>query len=268
MSCIPQSGGCERPFTDAFVEHLNQTGGSRYVHRACLDRIDSKNPQPEALYVDSEQNLQLVIERKSISWPIDYPERHVKGHFVTEQFSEELKGLPPDDLYELILPMLIEGKKRELRAFALRAARKIRSHWHQVAAGGILEATRDDKIPWAFRKVPDWEKEEDGPSKGLKYTFVSSRSVFDYIDPTNLPEQLASALQGIYSRCVEKFATYSHAKRLLSLDPHADLRYKGTDWWQGVFSVLPPPAEIDEIWSGVFDSVEEDSEGWVFERLR
>ena len=75
MSCIPQSGGCERPFTEAFVEHLNQTGGSRYVHRACLDRIDSKNPQPEAMYVDSERKLQLVIERKSISWPIDYPYR-------------------------------------------------------------------------------------------------------------------------------------------------------------------------------------------------
>lgn len=116
MSCLPESGGCERPFTDAFVEHLNQTGDSRYVHRACLDRIDSKNPQPEALYVDSEQNLQLVIERKSISWPIDFPYRHKKSHFAADRFFEELKGLPPDDLYELRLPMLIKGKKPELQA--------------------------------------------------------------------------------------------------------------------------------------------------------
>lgn len=268
MSCVPQSGGCERPFTDAFVEHLDQTGGSHYVHHSCLDRIDSKNPQPEALYVDSERNLQLVIERKSISWPIDYPYRHMKGHFVTERFSEELRGLPPDDLYELRIPMLIEGKEPELRAFALRAARQIRSHWHQVAAGEILEGTVNEKLPWAFRKVPDWEKESDAPSKGLKFTFVGSSSVFDFIDPTNLPEQLASALQDIYSRCVKKFASYSEARRVLVLDPHADLRYRGTDWWQSVFSMLPPPAEIQEIWSGVLDWAEEDSARWVFDQLQ
>jgi len=145
MSCIPQSGGCERPFTEALVEHLNQTGGSRYVHRACLDRIDSENPQPEALYVDSERNLQLVIERKSISWPIDYPYRHKKSHFVTERFCEELTGLPPDDLYELRLPMLIEGKEPELRALALKVARQIRSQWSQVAAGSLLKGIVDDR---------------------------------------------------------------------------------------------------------------------------
>jgi hypothetical protein len=268
MSCIPESGGCERPFTEAFVEHLNQTGGSHYVHRACLDRIDSMNPQPEALYVDSEQDLQLVIERKSISWPIDYPYRHKKSHFVTERFCEELTGLPPDDLYELRLPMLIEGKESELRAFALKAARQIRSQWSQVAAGSILKGIIDDRWPWAFGKVPDWEKEDDAPSKGLKFTFVGSSSVFDYVDPTNLPAQLASALLDIYSRCVRKFASYPEARRVLALDPHADLRYRDKDWWQGAFSALPPPAEINETWLGVFDWVAEDLEGWVFERLR
>lgn len=268
MSCIPQSGGCERPFTDAFVEHLNQTGGSRYVHRACLDRIDSQNPQPEALYVDSEQKIDLVIERKSISWPIDFPRRHQNSHFAADRFFEELGAFPINDLYELRLPTLIEGKQSELRAFAWKTARTVRSQWSHVEAGETLTGAVDDKWPWAFGKVPDFERGDDDPSTGLKHTFVGGSSIFNYLDPTKLPEQLASALLDIYSKCVKKFASYPHAKRLLSLDPHADLRYKGADWWQGVFSVLPPPADIDEIWSGVLDLVEEDLEDWVFERLR
>jgi len=38
--------------------------------------------------------------------------------------------------------------------------------------------------------------------------------------------------------------------------------------WKEVFFVLQPPAEIDEIWSATFDWLEEDLEGWTFERLQ
>lgn len=36
MTCLPKSGGCERPFTDAFVAHLNSLEGTRYSHRSTL----------------------------------------------------------------------------------------------------------------------------------------------------------------------------------------------------------------------------------------
>jgi hypothetical protein len=71
MPCLPESGGCERPFTDIFIEHLNRAEGASFVHRACLDVAHRDVPQPEALCEDADQELQLVIERKSISWPID-----------------------------------------------------------------------------------------------------------------------------------------------------------------------------------------------------
>src|ERR1700730_10803285 len=106
MSCLPQSGGCERPFTDVFVAHLNRTEGTRYLHSACLDVLDSTVPQPEALYLNAERGHQLVVERKSIPCPIDYPYRHSNDHVVGDIFSRELSDLTIDDLYEIRLPML------------------------------------------------------------------------------------------------------------------------------------------------------------------
>ena len=103
MPCLPGSGGCEKPFTDVLVAHLNRIEGAHYVHEACLDVADKTVPQPEALYLDSESGSQLVIERKSISWPVDYTYRHKNDHAVGELFAQGLRDLTVDDLYEIRL---------------------------------------------------------------------------------------------------------------------------------------------------------------------
>jgi len=54
---------------------------------------------------------------------------------------------------------------------------------------------------------------------------------------------------------------------VLVLDPYEDLRDQNGDWWHDLFSATPPPVEIEEIWSGIFDWNEQGSEGWIFERL-
>ena len=95
MPCLPESGGCEKPFTDVLVAHLNRTEGKRYMHRACLDMEDKTAPQPEALYVDAESGQHLVIERKSVSWPVDYPYRHNNDHVIGGGFSLASSGTSP-----------------------------------------------------------------------------------------------------------------------------------------------------------------------------
>ena len=268
MSCLPKSGGCEKPFTDALVRHLNFTEGTRYIHQSCLDVTNRRTPQPEALYLDSERNQELVIERKSIAWPSDYPRRHANDHFISDRFSEQLKDLACDSLYELRLPMLIDGTQSELRLFALQASEKIRSHWPKLAAHKTLKGRINEKSWWVFRKVPDWDREDDAPSEGLQFTFQGPLvSSFDSIDPVNLPEELIANLQKIYLRCVKKFEHYANARRVLSLDSYGDLRDYDADWWRKVFSVYPPPVEIEEVWSGMFDWNYEGIECWIFERL-
>jgi hypothetical protein len=121
---------------------------------------------------------------------------------------------------------------------------------------------------WSYRRVPEWDRLDEAPRKGLQFTWSEPpTSQPECIDAANPPQHVNSALQNIYSSCVRKFAPYSDARRILVIDPYGDLRYQNVEWWSEVFSVLPPPTEIDEIWSGIFDWVTENSEGWIFERL-
>lgn len=69
MSCLPESGGCERQRTDPFVIYLNSVEASNYTFAECLERIHRNKPQPEVLYVQQGTNRKLVIERKSLVWP-------------------------------------------------------------------------------------------------------------------------------------------------------------------------------------------------------
>lgn len=268
MGCLPQSGGCERPLTDAFVRHLNQAEGSHYAHQACLDVMDSTCAQPEALYADAAGNLRLVIERKSIAWPADYSYRHSNDHLAFKVFSEALRDFTFEDVYEIRLPLLIKGKQEELRAFALAAAKEVRAHWAQIEAGSGIRRRDSADWWWVFRRVPDWEKEEGSPSRGLRVTWVG-RSMFDFtlLDPANPPAALRESLGKIYSGCVKKFSAYVDARRALVLDPHGDLRYEPTEWWQKLWITCPPPTQIQEIWSGIFDYVDEESQDWQFQRL-
>lgn len=267
MSCLPESGGCERPFTDAFVNFLNRSEGTHYVHRACLDK-DSRVAQPEALYVDAQTNRELVIERKSISWPTDYPYRHSNDHFVSQVFSQALRDLKLNDLYEVRLPMLIRGKREELRPFVLAAADAIWANWAKVESGSALKQQVSEDWWWGFRRLPESEREDNSPPTGLLFTWVGrSMRLDEYLDPAKLPEDLAHAFRNIYSACTAKFAGYANAQRVLILDPHGDLRHQPNDWWTELWSALPPALEIEEIWSGVFDYIDDESQDWQFERL-
>ena len=196
-------------------------------------------------------------------------EGHSNDHFISQVLSDALKGLKVDDLYEVRFPMLIQGKREQLRGFVLRAADKIRANWAMVASGLALTERVNENWWWSFRRVPSSEKEDSSPSAGLQVTWVGrSMMLEDWLSPSEPPDVLASTLQNIYSACVAKFAAYAIARRVLVLDPHGDLRHHFAEWWQELWTALPPPPEIEEIWSGIFDYVDDETQDWQFERLR
>jgi len=211
-----------------------------------------------------------VIERKSLSWPIDFARRHSNDHFVGDVFREETKDIPmDDDLYCLRLPMLMEGTQRELRRFAAGIAQKVHSHWSKVSAGSVLRGRLGNKLWWRFGKVPEWERDEDTPHAGLGFSYEGPAVTrFESMNPTHPPDELLKALTKIYAGCARKFAAYPEARRVLILDLYEDLRMYDQAWWSEVFSISVPPAVIGEVWSGVFDWTERGAQEWSFERLR
>jgi hypothetical protein len=238
------------------------------MHRACLDVEDKTVPQPEALYVDSRSGHQLVIERKSISWPVDYPYRHKNDHAVGELFTDGLRDLTVDDLYEIRLPMLMEGKRADLLSYARDAVGQIRADWRKVASGQIMKGRAGANWWWAFGRSPEWGREDNAPSKGIKVAYVGPGMSFDdFFDPEQPPEALVSSINKIFAGCTAKFAAYSETRRILLLDPHGDLQTESIEWWQKMWAHKPPPPAIEEIWSGVYDWITDETQDWVFQQL-
>lgn len=268
MSCIPRSGGCERSFTEPFANHLNVIEGSAYIHGACLDQSDSTTPQPEALYIDKESGVELVLERKSISWPVDYAYRHSADHEIADVFSQGLKDLVTDELYEIRLPMLMEGKRAELRLLAAKAVKEIRAAWATVSAGGRIRGCAGDNWRWNFGKSPSFDREPETPVSGLAVEWVQESNLLtDFLDPTRLPSDLVSSIEKILENCSKKFHAYPGRRRILLLDPHGDLRFQAPTWWGEVWASLPPPPEIGEVWAGLYDWIDDEREDWVFSQL-
>jgi hypothetical protein len=138
MSCIPVSGGCERHATDALVEHMNCIEGTRYEHRACLDQVDKTRPQPECLYVNVDDDLRMVIERKSIMWPETYAYEHSKEHDLGHSILAGLAGIDFRDVYVLRMPALSSGSKEELASIGQEVGAAIRPKYTSLEPHEVL----------------------------------------------------------------------------------------------------------------------------------
>lgn len=129
MGCLPESGGCERQRTDPFVDHLNWSEGTNYVHSECLDVLYRNSPQPEALYIDKGSGARLVIERKNLVWPPEYAVGHKNDHFLVELVSDGLKDLISYEAYELQLELAISGTTAELEEYADVITQHVRANF-------------------------------------------------------------------------------------------------------------------------------------------
>ncbi len=45
------------------------------------------------------------------------------------------------------------------------------------------------------------------------------------------------------------------------------MRYMGAWWWKRVLDAMNPPAEISDLWDGMFDSLDDYEQGRTFEKL-
>lgn len=263
MTCMPESGGCERQRTEPFVDYINEAEGSKFEHQACLDRLHRDSPQPEALYADATSGAELVIERKSVMWPLDYAARHRNDHHLAELLFDRLGEVAADRPISIDLEPASRMTRLELRAFADEIADAIDSVMNEILDGrtiGSLEPGRS----WRCSLDPEERAFSDAPPRGLILRWSQPN---DAISPDSLPTELACHIRGLFSATVEKFRGYPLARGILLLDPYGSLRHAGDWWWRRAFETVSVPNEIAQVWLATYDWLTETEQGWIFDRL-
>ena len=263
MGCLPESGGCERQRTDPFVAHLNQLENTQFIHQACLDVLDRRSPQPEALYRDCNTGLELVIERKTVVWPSDYAARHRNDHLVADILSEMLHDLAQGEPLTIHLDQLPRMRVSDLSSYANEIAEAIRTSMPSILAGRIIGS---DRIVGSWRCNLDLEErmESDEPTTGLILRWPYRMDV-PSID--QLPTGLVKAVRSVFDTTVIKFGKYAHARGILLLDPHGSLQHGDELWWSNMFKIAPVPLSIAEVWLGSYIWVSDSEEDWFFRRI-
>ncbi len=264
MGCLPESGGCERRRTDPFVDHLNWLEGTNYAHSVCLDIVYRNSPQPEALYVDEDSGARLVIERKNLVWPPEYAVGHKNDHFLVDLVTEGLGNLINDDAYELQLDLGVSASRVELKEFAGQISQTVRARFPEIRAGMRVGSPQAGRR-WAFWHGDRLQRAFEGaPETGLGVHWDVPTSQDSTGKP---PDGFLKDLARLFGACVPKFEPYMDARRILVIEQHGDMRYMGAGWWKRVLDVVMLPPEIQELWDGMFDWLDDHQQGWTFEKL-
>jgi hypothetical protein len=244
------------------VSHLNWLENKHDEHRFCLDQIDRPQPQPECLYVDGQDGTELVIERKSISWPESYPYEHSKDHVLAKEIYGGIAGIEFPDVYSLAMPVTGECSAADLREMGRFVAAQIRARYVDLESQKSMRIECNGRR-FVFKIRPMEDRDNSEPSSGVVLTWAMSLPMFDNDD---MSARLRGQIQRIYAACVRKFAGYSRARRILMLDPHGDVAFTSARAWNEFFALDPPPEAIQEIWigsHGVDDCGEDD---WVIQK--
>lgn len=265
MGCLPNSQECDRQIIAPFVHYLNELEGTAYAFKSCPDKTIRNRPQPETLYIDPANTKRLVIERKTLIWPLDYAERHVADHYLMNAIKVELEALTKDAPYALELRIGTAIDREELKHFAGLIVNAVKPLIGKIKPG---EGVTSRDLHWPFRFWLEGEDERDfsDPPKGLGITLLHNPST-ELDNPDQLPTGLVSEINKRYHECEGKFAEYELDRKILIFEPHGDLKYWDDSWWERASARVQPPKSISEVWLAIHDYVTELDKGWMFTKL-
>lgn len=264
MGCLPNSGRCERQRTEPFVQYLNDIESASYRHEACLDLVIRNRPQPEVLYVAPSTSQRMVIERKTLVWPLDYAERHKADHILADYLMDELRELTTNSPYGLTLRSGVSIDRQELRELAREIVSQVKTQIADLCPGDVIGSVPDPA--WEFYLDVSGERSDFSPPKGLIIRWPKNPSGA-LNNPDRLPTHLESEIIKCFQSCVRKFAEYANDRRVLLLDQYGEMKYLGVWWWERVLARISPPEEIEEIWLAIYDWITDWEEEWIFQKL-
>ncbi|MCY4115227.1 MAG: hypothetical protein OXG33_15025 [Chloroflexi bacterium] len=199
----------------------------------------------------------MVIERKSIVWP---PEEHLANHRnehnLSEYFSEALRSYGDafsKSLYQLsVRESSLHGRMdRDVAAIASSIAGDIASHADEARSYGGL--ARSSPIPWNFRPLRKWERDEATPTRGIEVVIVGSTEDRDHAE---ICRKQAVAIDGFCEEfdrqaraASRKFSDYSNCLRFLLVQFFGDPEFGPTD--EEIKTIVASsqlPRNIDQVW--------------------
>ncbi len=263
MGCLPETGGCERHRTDPFAGYLNRVEGSHFIHEACLDRLYRDTPQPEALYRDTNTDALIVIERKTLIWPLNHAASHRNYHSIAEALSDNLRSFARNLLLSIHLKLPYRISRSEIAIAAKQIADAVQRSEPAILKGEAI-GIRNQPVQWSCYLDRDERFANDTPSTGL---IVRWEEPDEFLPPAPLPALLVEKIQRHFRSTVAKFSSYSNARGILLFDPHASIRYADKSWWSQAFDSAPVPPAIAEVWLGTYDWITDADRGWSFERV-
>lgn len=234
-----------------FAEQFNTTFNTEYSLSKCLDVSDSTQNQPEVL-LESTGDKCMVIECKKIVYPPNYFKNHRLQHQFFENFKEafqlQLKPKIPLDIYEIAVHRnsIFQRTERKASVIANQIVNDILNHLETFLISGKISA--DSPIPWYFRQLPSYERDEDTPESGLRVSFPQEcRSYACSLSEAR--QEISNQLSRILKKVEIKFKNYSHCLKILVLEICGEsFLIPEPDTIDDIINQATLPPNLDQIW--------------------
>jgi len=253
--CLPPPGKCEWRNLRGFVQHLNVAQGANFHWKRCLDISERNSPQPEVL-LGNPEGTQLVIERKSIVWPLDYLKNHQAEHLFSDATMAQLSPHFSESLHVLrVRASSLHGRnKAQIQAIVRDICEQIATRKGR-SQDLALEGNRP--IPWSFSKPDESEIDADTPDQGIG-VFINENSslptTFDNVESLlshkqGALEEILRELEKQFLRVSKKFSGYENCSRLLLVYFYCDTDAMILDQdFLGLIRSAKVPPTIDQVW--------------------
>lgn len=251
--CMPEDSKCEWVKLVNFMKIYNEATAKEFVLKQCLDVFERTIPQPEILAEDKASGEELVVEHKIVSWPPDHLQKHRAHHLFMDTFAEQLRNEFTDDVYVIeVNAKDIEVAKRDTLRIVGEIAVLIRENKDFIRTNS--GASSKTPIPWVFRRVSDYERDEENvPDAGVGVVVNKDEDfgAFSDLSMATAEKAVQEMLEKHLQQASIKFQTFNTHIRIFVTEAYSNNALMDNELIEKVVAKINVPENVDEIWVGL-----------------
>ena len=230
--------------------------------------------EPELL-LEAPGEIPIVIEHKSIVWPSDYLSDHRNEHHLQECISGLLGDVFNDSLYQLTVhEEFLKGKKnREVREIAKQIACVVQASQSEAKSQYGIDGHHP--IPWRFRPLSRFERDETMPATGVGTSVLGETWGIWSEDHSDIPQEreivksgYAGAFDKALTNAAEKFTKYADCTKILLVQFFGN---RTSLWDEDIIEIVQSadmPDIVDQVWIAQEDWIGPNDYKIVWKRVR